>query len=99
MDTSNFCFFQAMKKHKVILEWDTNVEHIIIGAYEVSYGARSIKYEVERSIVSKIAKAHENGMIKENTVIRIVSDMTKGDYGKVFLKILHNNKFLNLEEL
>ncbi|VVC44807.1 ATPase, AAA-type, core,ClpA/B family,Clp ATPase, C-terminal,P-loop containing nucleoside triphosphate [Cinara cedri] len=88
----------AMKKHKVILEWDSGVEHVIMGAYDVSYGARSIKYEVERSIVSQIAKAHEIGVIKENTVIRVVSDLTKGDYGRVFLKILHNNKFLGLDE-
>lgn len=88
-----------MRKHKVKLEWDSAVEHVIIGAYDVSYGARSIKHEVERSVVSQIAKAHEKGVIKENTVIKIVADMTKGDYGSIFLKVLHNNIYLNVDEI
>lgn len=88
-----------MRKHKVKLEWDSAVEHVIIGAYDVSYGARSIKHEVERSVVSQIAKAHEKGVIKENAVIKIVADMTKGDYGIIFLKVLHNNMYLNVDEI
>lgn len=88
-----------MQKHKVKLEWDSAVEHVIMSAYDVSYGARSIKHEVERSVVSQIAKAHEKGVIKENTVIRIVADLTKGDYGSIFLKILHKNKFLHIDEI
>jgi len=88
-----------MKKHKIKIEWDSAVEHVIIGAYDVSYGARSIKHEVERSVVAQLAKAHERGVIKENAVIRIVADVTKGEYGHVFLKILRNNKFLNVDEI
>lgn len=81
------------------IEWDNAVEHVIIGAYDVSYGARSIKHEVERSVVAQLAKAHERGVIKENAVIRIAADVTKGEYGQVFLKILHNNKFVNIEDI
>lgn len=88
-----------MKKHKVKIEWDSAVEHVLMGAYDLSYGARSIKHEVERTVVSQIAKAHEKGVIKENTVIKIVADMTKGDHGSIFLKIRHNNKFLNVDEI
>jgi len=88
-----------MKQHKVKIEWDTAVEHVIIDAYDVSYGARSIKYEVERSVVSQLAKAHELGVIKENSVIRVMADTTKGDYGTIYLKVLHNNKFLNIDEI
>lgn len=88
-----------MKKHKVKIEWDNAVEQVIIGAYDVSYGARSIKHEVERSVVAQLAKAHEKGVIKENAVIKVVADMTKGDYGTLFLKIFHNNKFINVDEI
>lgn len=88
-----------MKKHKVKIEWDSAVEHVLMGGYDVSYGARSIKHEVERSVVSQLATAHEKGIIKENAVIKVVADMTKGDHGSVFLKILHNNKFLNVDEI
>jgi len=88
-----------MRKHKVKIEWDSAVEHVLIGAYDVSYGARSIKHEVERSVVAQLAKAHEKGLIKENAVIKLGADPTKGDYGTVFLKILHNNKFLNVDDI
>lgn len=93
-----FCL-QAIKKHGVKISWDSAVEHVIIGAYDVNYGARSIKHEVERSVVSQLAKAHEMGVIKENSVVKIVADPTKGEYGTVFLKILHGNKFINVDEI
>lgn len=79
--------FQALKKHNIKIEWDSAVEHVIIGAYDVNYGARSIKHEVERSVVAQLAKAHENGLIKNNTVVKIEADITKGDHGNIFLKI------------
>jgi len=53
----------------------------------VNYGARSIKHEVERSVVAQLAKAHENGLIKNNTVVKIEADISKGDHGNIFLKI------------
>lgn len=84
-----FCL-QALNKHGVNIFWDSAVEHVIISAYDVNYGARSIKHEVERSIVSQLAKAHENGEIKENSVVKIGADLSKGEHGIISLKILPN---------
>ncbi|XP_050532008.1 caseinolytic peptidase B protein homolog isoform X2 [Daktulosphaira vitifoliae] len=89
----------AKRKHRVIIEWDSAVEHVLINSYDISYGARSIKHEVERSVVSQLAAAHEKGVIKENIVIKIVADLTKGEHGHIFLKILNKNKFVSLDEI
>ncbi|KAL5232851.1 hypothetical protein ACI65C_000261 [Semiaphis heraclei] len=77
----------ALKKHNIQIEWDSAVEHVIIGAYDVNYGARSIKHEVERSVVSQLAKAHEKGLLNKKTVVKIEADITKGDHGNIFLRI------------
>jgi ATP-dependent Clp protease ATP-binding subunit ClpB len=90
---------QALNKHGVNIFWDSAVEHVIIGAYDVNYGARSIKHEVERSIVSQLAKAHESGEIKENSSVKIVADLSKGEHGTISLKILPEKIFKNVDEI
>lgn len=54
---------QAKEKHNVILYWDTGVETVLAGGYNMHYGARSIKYEVERRVISKLAAAQESGIL------------------------------------
>ncbi|XP_050436131.1 caseinolytic peptidase B protein homolog [Adelges cooleyi] len=90
---------RAMKKHKVKIEWETAVEHVLMSSYDISYGARSIKHEVERSVVSLLALAHEKGVIKENAVVKLAADLTKGDNGMIYLLVLHKNKFVPLDEV
>lgn len=55
-------FSQAEEKHGVELTWDTEVLAVLAEGYEVQYGARSIKYEVDRRVVSQLALAHEQGV-------------------------------------
>lgn len=43
------------------LEWERGVETVLAGGYNVHYGARSIKHEVERRVVSTLAAAQEAG--------------------------------------
>ena len=38
---------QAEKKHNITLQWDYNVVDVLADGYDVHYGARSIKYEVQ----------------------------------------------------
>ncbi|KAL3266571.1 hypothetical protein HHI36_010735 [Cryptolaemus montrouzieri] len=62
---------RAQQKHKIILEWDRSVESALADGYDVHYGARSIKYEVERRVVNQIALAHERGCLNKGCTVNV----------------------------
>jgi len=68
---------RADKKHEIELSWDSDILSILADGYNVHYGARSIKHEVERRVVNQIATAHERDMIKKNSKIHLVADYPK----------------------
>ncbi|XP_034299821.2 mitochondrial disaggregase isoform X2 [Magallana gigas] len=78
---------QAKKKHDISLVWDHNVVDVLADGYDVHYGARSIKYEVERRVVTQLAMAHERQLIEKGCVIRLsatnAEDLTKTDKSSV----------------
>jgi len=63
---------KAQVKHQVNLQWDSGVESILAGGYDHHYGARSIKYEVERRVVSKLAAAQESGLLSPDSTVHLV---------------------------
>merc|ERR1719419_2002640 len=46
---------KAKQKHDIDLIWDKQVENFLADGYNVYYGARSIKHEVERRVVTQLA--------------------------------------------
>jgi len=67
--------------------------------YNVHYGARSIKHEVERRVVNQLAAAHENQQLLPNSTIYITADevMDSEEYIiKLKIKTL-GDKFVDLE--
>jgi len=42
-------------------------------------GARSIKHEVERRVVTQLALAHENGQLAKGSTVRLLVDDNFGD--------------------
>ena len=38
---------RASRKHSIVLSWDSSVLNLLADGYNVYYGARSIKHEVE----------------------------------------------------
>lgn len=48
--------FKAKEKHGMILEWDRNALDFLVNGYDINYGARSIKHEVERRVSVDIFK-------------------------------------------
>jgi len=66
---------RAMKKHKIELQWDRNVLDVLADGYNIRYGARSIKHEVERRLINKLAAAHERGLIGEGSKVKIIANM------------------------
>lgn len=53
------------------MKWDRSVESALADGYDVNYGARSIKYEVERRIVNQLAAAHEKGLISSGSTVMV----------------------------
>ena len=45
---------------------------VLANGYDVHYGARSIKYEVERRVVNKLASAHENQLMLPGAKVHVV---------------------------
>lgn len=77
----NFWAKQAQNKHEIELEWDHNVIDVLADGYDVHYGARSIKYEVERRVITQLAMAHERQLIDKGCKIKLsvpnADDLTK----------------------
>jgi len=62
---------RAKKKHKIGLTWDKGALSILADGYNVHYGARSIKHEVERRVVSQLALAHETDQLVPGCQVRL----------------------------
>ncbi|CAB4057823.1 clpB [Lepeophtheirus salmonis] len=62
---------KAKQKHNVELLWDNRVLHYLTNGYNVYYGARSIKHEVERQVVSQLAMAHETEQLTKGSSVRL----------------------------
>lgn len=61
---------RAKERHMIELKWDREVLSVLADGYDAHYGARSIKYEVERRVVNQLAAAHERGQLgKQNLYI------------------------------
>lgn len=81
-----YCF-QAREKHNIELEWDHSVEAILTDGYEVNYGARSIKYEVERRVISQLALAHERGSISPGSTVQILVVWPKSENERPVIRL------------
>uniref|UniRef100_A0A915KXB5 Clp ATPase C-terminal domain-containing protein n=1 Tax=Romanomermis culicivorax TaxID=13658 RepID=A0A915KXB5_ROMCU len=68
---------RAMNKHKIEINYDRLVLDVLADGYNVHYGARSIKHEVERRIVNKLAAAYEKQLIKEGATIKIFTNLNE----------------------
>jgi ATP-dependent Clp protease ATP-binding subunit ClpB len=96
-----FLAFQAMEKHKIKLVWDHSVLAVLADGYDVHYGARSIKYEVERRVVNQLAAAHERGVIGNGSTVKVVEFPTSGTgIGaiKIRVKRKESSEYVDIEE-
>ncbi|XP_078048094.1 mitochondrial disaggregase isoform X1 [Augochlora pura] len=60
---------RAKERHMIDLKWDREVLSILADGYDTHYGARSIKYEVERRVVNQLAAAHERGQLEKGCCV------------------------------
>ncbi len=98
---------KAKDKHDVDLEWDRRVLEILADGYNVYYGARSIKHEVERRVVTQLAAAHESDHLEKGSVVRISvleeeakdeSDRSEGPKLRMTVRKKGKHDFVDLAE-
>uniref|UniRef100_A0A8C5MBR5 Mitochondrial disaggregase n=1 Tax=Leptobrachium leishanense TaxID=445787 RepID=A0A8C5MBR5_9ANUR len=65
---------KAKQRHDITLLWDREVMDVLADGYNVHYGARSIKHEVERRVVNQLAAAYEQDLLPHGCTIRITVD-------------------------
>nr|XP_019955187.1 PREDICTED: caseinolytic peptidase B protein homolog [Paralichthys olivaceus] len=62
---------QAKQRHDITLQWDRPVLDLLAGGYNMHYGARSIKHEVERRVVNQLAAAYEQELLPKGCTLRL----------------------------
>ncbi|KAJ6664830.1 hypothetical protein lerEdw1_005802 [Lerista edwardsae] len=73
---------KAKARHNITLLWDKDVMDVLADGYNLHYGARSIKHEVERRVVNQLAAAYEQDLLPRGCTLRITVD----DSDKHFLR-------------
>lgn len=71
---------RAKERHGIELTWERRVVEVLADGYNVHYGARSVKHEVERQVVNRLAEAHEKQQIDKGCAVHlVVEDPDHGD--------------------
>ncbi|XP_073404577.1 mitochondrial disaggregase isoform X3 [Dendrobates tinctorius] len=65
---------KAKQRHDITLIWDREVMDVLADGYNVHYGARSIKHEVDRRVVNQLAAAYEQDLLPRGCTLRITVD-------------------------
>ncbi|XP_056417035.1 caseinolytic peptidase B protein homolog [Hyla sarda] len=65
---------KAKQRHEITLIWDREVMDVLTDGYNVHYGARSIKHEVDRRVVNQLAAAYEQDLLPRGCTLRITVD-------------------------
>lgn len=63
---------KAKQNHGMELTWEAEVLNVLADGYDIRYGARSIKHEVERRVINQVAAAHEQGVLPKDCKLRLV---------------------------
>ena len=62
----------AKQRHNIELTWKVpEVQSLLAQGYDIHYGARSIKYEVDRRVVTLLALSHEQGLLQPNCNVAV----------------------------
>lgn len=73
------CLIKAKEKHDVDLAWDGQVLDALCLGYNIAYGARSVKYEVERKVVSLLSNAQQFYGFPRGASLQLYVDYGDGD--------------------
>ena len=57
----------------------SKVLNVLADGYDIRYGARSIKHEVERRVINQVAAAQEQGVLPKDCKLRLVKATAPND--------------------
>ncbi|MCJ8739862.1 hypothetical protein PDJAM_G00052270 [Pangasius djambal] len=75
----NYWAKKAKQRHDITLQWERAVLELLTRGYNLHYGARSIKHEVERRVVNQLAAAYEQDLLPKGCTLRLTVDGELGD--------------------
>ncbi|KAF0989743.1 hypothetical protein HZS_7685, partial [Henneguya salminicola] len=67
----NYWRKQAWDKHSIKITWEPDLLNVLSDGYDMHYGARSLKHEVEKKIVNRIASLFDDSKIDRNHSVHI----------------------------
>ncbi|RXN16876.1 caseinolytic peptidase B-like protein [Labeo rohita] len=70
----NYWAKKAKQRHNITLLWERPVLDLLARGYNLHYGARSIKHEVERRVVNQLAAAYEQELLPKGCTLRLIVD-------------------------
>ncbi|XP_066522537.1 mitochondrial disaggregase [Hoplias malabaricus] len=70
----NYWAKKAKQRHNITLLWEGPVLELLARGYNLHYGARSIKHEVERRVVNQLAAAYEQELLPKGCTLRLMVD-------------------------
>lgn len=62
---------KAWARHGIELTWSPEVLDILADGYNIRYGARSLKHEVDRRVVNQLAASFEQQLIKKGSRVHL----------------------------
>ncbi|KAJ9589777.1 hypothetical protein L9F63_027963 [Diploptera punctata] len=93
---------KAKATHNIELIWDRDVELFLMGGYNIRFGVRSIKNEVERRVIKQLASAHDLGIIRNGSIVRLTVHWPTSELGSAYIKLLtkvnKNEEFVEIDE-
>lgn len=69
---------RAKGKNNIEMTWDEKVIDVICKGYDIHYGARSIKHEVERRIINQISELHHTVKNAKKVHVNVDQDNEEG---------------------
>ncbi|KAG1944196.1 caseinolytic peptidase B protein homolog [Pimephales promelas] len=74
----NYWAKKAKQRHNITLLWERPVLELLAAGYNLHYGARSIKHEVERRLVNQLAAAYEQELLPKGCTLRLSVEVEGG---------------------
>lgn len=70
---------RAKQKNSIVMSWDDKVIDVICKGYDIHYGARSIKHEVERRIINQISELYHKLKSSKKVHISVTTDESNNE--------------------
>ncbi|XP_065885497.1 mitochondrial disaggregase-like [Dysidea avara] len=82
---------KAAERHGIDLTWSPEVLDVLADGYNIRYGARSLKHEVDRRVVNQLAAAFEQQLIGKDSRVHLRVEDSDSQQPTIKLQLLNND--------